>query len=411
MNTPVSTQAGQLDPQFGHGGLLKVEIPSGDFRARGVLDAAQAIYLLGVVSSEPSALTILKLDAEGSLDTSFGTGGMVMHRVAEGYTVSDVRGTFQPDGRILATCLCTPEPGQATTAGLLVVRCMADGRLDVGFGDGGFKLWRGEWTGAQKNGGVAVQTDGKIVGAGWGAADGQGINIVLRFLPSGGFDAGFGQGGVVREMRGFTNFNDIAIRQDGHILVGGYNVGVAAIFCYRPDGSPDSGFAEEGMLRMPDNGPPTMHFNCIAIQPDAHVVGAGIFVVESMVNDGIVVRATQAGQLDPSFNDGELLHLPERLDQCMDISVDGEGRLIALGRVKSDSKAVALCRLLDDGSLDTSFGDEGVFMFHIPPEIEPPATVLMQDLLIQSPGKALVISYSAPPTGARIGPVIARILI
>lgn len=411
MKTPASTQAGQLDPQFGHGGLLKVEIPSGDFRARGVLDAAQAIYLLGVVSSEPAALTILKLDAEGRLDTSFGTGGMVMHRVVEGYMVSDVRGTIQPDGRILATCLCTPEPGQATTAGLLVVRCMADGRLDLGFGDGGFKLWRGEWTSAQNNGGVTVQPDGKIVVAGWGGGGATGINIVLCFLPSGGFDAGFGQGGVVRELRGFTNFNDVEIRQDGHILVGGYNVGVAAIFCYRTDGSPDPGFAEDGMLRMPDNGPPTMHFNCIAMQPGAHVVGAGIFVVESLISDGIVVRATPAGQLDPAFNGGELLHLPERMDQCMDIAIDGEGRLITLGRVKSDSKAVAICRLLADGSLDASFGDAGVFIFHIPPAIEPPATVLMQDLLIQSPGKALVISYSAPPIDARIGPLIARILI
>lgn len=411
MKTPASTQAGQLDPQFGHGGLLKVEIPSGDFRARGVLDASQAIHLLGVVSSEPSALTILKLDAEGRLDTSFGTAGMVMHRMVEGYTVSDVRATIQPDGRILATCLCMPEPGHASTAGLLVLRCMADGRLDVGFGDGGFKLWRGEWTGVKTNGGVAVQPDGKIVAAGWGTVDGAGLNIVLRFLPSGGFDAGFGQGGVVREMRGFTNFNDVDVREDGHILVGGYNEGVAAIFCYRPDGSPDSGFAEEGMLRLPDNGPPTMHFNCIAMQSDAQVVGAGLFAVESMVIDGFMVRATLAGALDPEFNDGDVLHLPERLDQCMDIAIDGEGRLITLGRVKSDSKAVAVCRLLADGSPDASFGDEGVFVFHIPPEIEPPATVLMQDLLIQSPGKALVISYAAPSTSARIGPVIARILI
>lgn len=408
MKTPASTQAGQLDPQFGHGGLLKVEIPSGDFRARGVLDEAQAIYLLGVVSSEPSALTMLKLDAEGRLDTSFGTGGMVVHRVAEDYTVSDVRGTLQPDGRILATCLCTRESGQATTDGLLVVRCMADGRLDVSFGVGGFKLWEGEWRRAIKNAGVAVQPDGKIVAAGWGADEG---NIVLRFLPSGGFDTGFGQAGVVREVRGYTNFNDVGIGQDGHILVGGYNEGVAAIFCYRPDGSPDSGFAEDGMLRMPDNGPPTMHFNSIAIQSDAQVVAAGLIAVEAMANDGFVVRATQAGELDPDFNDGQPLHLPERLDQCMDIAIDGEGRLTILGRVKSDSKAVAVCRLFADGSLDASFGDAGVFIFHIPPAIEPPATVLMQDLLIQSPGKALVVSYSAPPIDARIGPLIARILI
>ncbi|WP_313457389.1 hypothetical protein [Stenotrophomonas sp.] len=408
MKTPASSQAGQLDPQFGHGGLLKVEIPSGDFRARGVLDAAQAIHLLGVVSSEPSALTMLKLDAEGRLDTSFGTGGMVMHRVVEGYTVSDVRGTIQPDGRILATCLCTRESGHATTDGLLVVRCMADGRLDVSFGVGGFTLWEGEWRRAIKNAGVAVQPDGKIVAAGWGADDG---NIVLRFLPSGGSDTGFGEGGVVREARGYTNFNDVGIRQDGHILVGGYNVGVAAIFCYRPDGSPDSGFAEDGMLRLPDNGPPTMHFNGIVIQSDAQVVAAGLIAVEAMANDGLVVRATQAGELDQDFNNGEPLHLPGRLDQCMDIAIDGEGRLTILGRVKSDSKAVAVCRLLADGSLDASFGDAGVFIFHIPPAIEPPATVLMQDLLIQSPGKALVISYSAPPIDARIGPLIARILI
>lgn len=408
MKTPASTQAGQLDPQFGHGGLLKVEIPSGDFRARGVLDEAQAIYLLGVVSSEPSALTMLKLDAEGRLDTSFGTGGMVIHRVAEDYTVSDVRGTIQPDGRILATCLCTRESGRATTDGLLVVRCMADGRLDVSFGVGGFKLWEGEWRRAIKNAGVAVQPDGKIVAAGWGADEG---NIVLRFLPSGEFDTGFGQSGVVREVRGYTNFNDVGIGQDGHILVGGYNEGVAAIFCYRPDGSPDSGFAEDGMLRLPDNGPPTMHFNSIAIQSDAQVAAAGLIAVEAMANDGFVVRATQAGELDPDFNDGQPLHLPERLDQCMDIAIDGEGRLTILGRVKSDSKAVAVCRLFADGSLDASFGDAGVFIFHIPPAIEPPATVLMQDLLIQSPGKALVVSYSAPPIDARIGPLIARILI
>ena len=411
MKTPTSGRAGQLDPQFGHDGLLKVEIPSGDFTARAVLNAQRAIHLVGVLSSEPSAATLLKLDAEGQLDTSFGTGGMVMHRMLDGYELKDLRSAIQTDGRILVVALCTPVAGESGAAGVVVLRCLGDGRLDASFGDGGVMVWREDWTTASTNAGVALQSDGGIVVAGWGSAAGTGVNVVLKLLIDGRFDPVFGQGGVVREMRGLTRFSDVVVNEEGLVLVGGYNDGVAAIFCYQANGEPDRAFSGDGIMHLPDLGSSTMHFNGIALQPDGAIVGAGFWgKTMTMETAGILTRVNAVGELDAEFNEGEVLLLPAPLDQCLDVLVDDAGRIVTLGRVKSDVRAIAVCRWLGDGTPDPSFGMQGTFIFHVPAAIEPPATALMQDVLAQWPDKVLVNTLRATSTDARIGPVLARVL-
>src|SRR5207249_4998858 len=133
----------------------------------------------------------------GQLDMTFGRDGIVATQVGtSGAAVQSL--ALQADGRILLAG--TAFSNGPTDDDFALVRYMPDGRLDAGFGSGGIVMTdfgsgeAGALPALDRAGGVAVQTDGRIVVGGSTRGDHQAF-AVARYNRDGSLDSAFGVGG------------------------------------------------------------------------------------------------------------------------------------------------------------------------------------------------------------------------
>src|SRR6266487_6929602 len=156
---PASAQAapGELDPSFGSGGLVTT-----DFGGRGDFGLAVAVQSDGKIVAAGNSSTVggpfsvnfalARYNTDGSLDPTFGSGGTIL--TSFGGTVSAAADVVvQPDGKIVAVGIAGSDFG--------VARYTASGTLDPTFGSGG--LVTTDFGGFDQANGVALQADGKIV--------------------------------------------------------------------------------------------------------------------------------------------------------------------------------------------------------------------------------------------------------
>lgn len=216
---------------------------------------------------------VARYNADGSLDTTFGSGGKVVESIVADHDHA-LAVALQPDGKIVIT-------GFATTAGtkdFAFIRLNADGSLDATFdGDGRLVLPVG--TGDDIARGLVLQPDGKLVAVGesfTGTYDVALIRLNADGTPDTGFD---GDGKVTTAPGPVGDFGyDVGLQFNGKIVVvgavfNGSNYDTA-LMRYNPDGSPDATFDGDGVLISP-NGAANDFGNALAIQPDGKIVVAG----------------------------------------------------------------------------------------------------------------------------------------
>ena len=213
-----TTPTAACDTGFGTGG--KVTTPIGtdsDYAQDVAVQADGKIIVSGYtkVSLFDTDFALVRYNADGSLDTGFGTGGKVTTAFGTGYDEA-YSVTVQADGKIIVA-------GSANNGSedFALVRYNADGSLDSGFGTGG-KVTTPIGAGTDTAYDVLVQSDGKIVVA--GQASGTGYDFALaRYNADGSLDTGFGTGGTV--LTAVSANNDygrfVALQSDGKIVVGG----------------------------------------------------------------------------------------------------------------------------------------------------------------------------------------------
>ena len=159
-------------------------------------------------------------DANGSLDTSFGSGGkltLTATRVDDGLALAD-------DGGMLLAGSVDVGVFPARSSHFALMRLAADGSPDSGFGSAGLVTTPFS-TLTDFGRAVALQADGKIVVA--GQMDGQGSNpdfAVARYNADGSLDAAFGSGGKLTiDFFGASDGADsVAVQPDGKIVLGGF---------------------------------------------------------------------------------------------------------------------------------------------------------------------------------------------
>ena len=239
-----------------------------------VLQADGRIVVAGYaepVQGGGAFIALVRYDSLGSLDLSFGSGGVV---------ISDLQGqaravTVQADGRIITA-----------GGGFQVVRFNADGTLDTGFGSGGqITLPFGVYGWDSLAEAILVQPDDRIVVAGgaWTHYD----FAIARLEPDGSLDPGFGRGGMVTTdfaNGGFDSILALVRQPDGRLVAAGYG-GPAhrlpdedhfALARYEPDGALDRSFGKSGKVVVPIDDLLLDDFaRALALQPDGRLVAAG----------------------------------------------------------------------------------------------------------------------------------------
>jgi uncharacterized delta-60 repeat protein len=328
---------------------------------------------------------VARFNADGAYDTSFSFDGKVTidfdNGVVDGGDVCSAV-AVQADGKIVVAGSTQKADFSSAFA---VARLNADGTLDASFGAGTgkatFVFDAADFDNAASA--VAVQTDGKIVLAGVHRKAANGDFAVLRLLANGTLDASFGTKGkasIAFDLPDGTSKNDvatsIAIDAAGNIIVGGSaNGGFSgvdfAIARLSPEGSPDANFNANGRetIDFALAGSSAKHAavsNSLLIQGDGRIVLAGLCDCSATLQSNLdmaAVRIFPDGSLDPGFGSGGLLSMAFDLtgngtDVAYGVLEQGDGKLLLGGEATAAAGGLAgaAARLNSDGSLDESFG-------------------------------------------------------
>lgn len=192
-------------------------------------------------------------------------------------------------------------------------------------------------------------------------------------------DPTFGTNGYVTfdYMGSFEEFRDIAVQPDGRIIAAGHASGgpiggQPLIVRYMEDGTLDPDFNGTGWALGP--GPTWQDpgtFRAVALQPDGKILCLG--PAKPIPNDPLsvlVVRYLPDGTLDPSFGTGGYVTHRAATDlnrtaQDIALTADGRIRICGWATVEGDNDHdYMFLGLLQDGSLDPTFGNGGWQIFH-----------------------------------------------
>jgi uncharacterized delta-60 repeat protein len=257
---------GALDPTFDGDGISIISIGHGDLAYAVAIQADGKILASGLSRAEDFSQTsavMLRLNADGSLDSTFDGDGKLVYSVSGFETFVDI--DLQPDNKIVVA-------GVNSGSGALVARLNADGSFDATFdGDGS-----AEFIPNMQFNEAAIQSDGKIVAVGYTA--GHNIPVIARFTSNGAVDAGFsGDGFDILPLPGeiSTAFNSVALQSDGKIVAtGGTND--FHVVRYKPDGTLDGAAWGAGGIVTTDFSSGSGDLpNAIRIQPDGKILAAG----------------------------------------------------------------------------------------------------------------------------------------
>ncbi len=221
---------GTLDRTFGTDGVVKTDLRDGDDLAydlaiqdNGKLVVAGTAWV-GVQFNSASDFALVRYLYRGAKDTKFGGG--------DGEVITDLGGVDQGTGLVLRQGARSPVVAGHTSIRnsshtFALAAYKPDGSLDKSFGggDGKVRTSIGGSDGADLAYDLTKQADGKLVVAGAAYADGPtGTDLgLVRYLPSGGLDKGFGgDGRVTTNLGGSDGASTVLVQPNGKVLAAGW---------------------------------------------------------------------------------------------------------------------------------------------------------------------------------------------
>jgi uncharacterized delta-60 repeat protein len=301
-----------------------------------------------------------RYNADGSVDTTFGTAGQVLANFTIG--VDQLYGlALQTDGKILAVGTASYPSGSTSTGSYIAAaRFNADGSLDTTFGTGGMvvapQIGYGS-TSSNYGRSVLVQPDGKIL---LGGGDSNHFDVV-RLTATGSIDYSFGSSGVFTETSHISSFVSMALLPNGDVLAGGVSTTSPVGFQLTrvlPTGNFDSTFGTQGVVVL---NMASASVGAMAVQPDGHIVLAGSgYNTADRQSEPVVVRLDPDGSADTTFNSTGIEYvtgtgLPPATSTLTSVQILSNGDIL----VGNGGGKVYLTELLPGGGLDTSFGIGG----------------------------------------------------
>jgi uncharacterized delta-60 repeat protein len=292
---------GTPDRSFGKGGGTGFAVDAFMSGAAGAAEDREGrLVVVGLAQAKSGAeqkMIIARLRPDGSPDPTFGSDGIrrLAPPGAEGGLPAAV--AVQKDDAIVVAG-SFQEPVETWRDDWMIARLKPSGALDSTFGGDGFAVSRFNRVGAAVHS-MLMQPDGKIVLAGEGSLTGVAESLgekagpnamtIIRYLPSGTPDKGFGDGGTIHTLPGgdetLSRVTGIARQPDGDLVAGGYYfagttpgepLGAWIVNRYERDGSPDPSFGVDGRVMTKPDGIFPMATS-LALQADGHkiLVGGG----------------------------------------------------------------------------------------------------------------------------------------
>jgi len=270
---------GTFDTSFGTDGMVITDLNSGADYCNGVVLQSDGKIIAAGRSFTGSSydFSLARYNSDGSLDTAFDSDGIVTTAVGPNWDYGQAV-TIQSDGKILLAGYS--DVGAPNFHDFALVRYNPDGSLDTSFGTAGVVTTDFGYDNDEGYG-VALQNDGKILLAG-ATGDPPLFDFALaRYNSDGSLDSGFGTDGMVTTDFGSSDEKayGIALQNDGKILATGYSsvngTNGFALARYNPDGSLDTSFATDGLV-VNDFSGDGGEARGVVIQPDGRIILAGM---------------------------------------------------------------------------------------------------------------------------------------
>lgn len=372
LNTLVFAQDGTLDNSFGSNGKVTTSVTSGNDMAQDILVQNDGKILVGgdvSFANTDSYIQLVRYNANGTLDNTFGNNGKVTTLFAQGSSGFKAM-ALQNDGKIVVVGFVNNKVGTAENLDFAIIRYNTNGSLDTSFDTDG-KVTTDFNSVRDVAHAVAIQSDGKIVVAG---DTRQGIyshDILVRYDMTGALDASLNASGKVITPS-YANENQkaytIKVLADNKIIIAsrvassvqvGDLIG-SRLIKYTNEGKLDLTFGRDGIKS-----------DVFTQLPTHKILDNGKILIAGM--DGspfgssfTITRLNADGEIDTSFGtNGKIKTLLSGYHTyTKDILVQNDGKIVLTAAftdigVVAPSLFFGLVRCKADGTLDNTFGMDG----------------------------------------------------
>jgi len=338
-----------------------------------------ATYYYGTSGSVRNIM-ITRYNSYGSIDLGFADNGiMVLQYGGSDDWLTDI--AVQADGKIVAAGYS--RNGDKTK--MMALRLNTDGSLDNSFNVSGMKLIDfGPDTDAYGMS-LGILDDGKIIISGYVTDTLNTYTHVAMcgLTSSGDMDIDFGHLGFkTYDINDHLCYVDEMEIYNDRIILGGTFLNenhdrVAMLSRYYLDGEVDYSFGNAGTTTVQLEGDPlfiTRENNGMDVAPDGKILFTFNVYSGWLDRDFALLRLDQDGIIDNTFGtDGIVVHEMENNSYAVDVVTQADGKIIACGTYKSPdpgSYDFLIIRHLEDGSLDSGFGEAGtgIVISNISPE-------------------------------------------
>ena len=349
-------------------------------------------WLLGLVLVAMVAIRVGVAHAvAGDLDPTFGVAGKAIPVIPGASSVGVNALAIQSDGKIV--CLGDYVHLIGGDRDFILFRLLSNGVLDTSFGLGGWVTT--DFGGEERAMDLVIQGDGKLVAVGrtdWGSG---GLFAVLaRYNGNGTLDTTFGAAG--KSLTPYSSYwEGVALQSDGKIVVAGYTdffPGGFSVARFTTEGDLDGTFDMEGIASLGSDG--FLAYD-VTIDGNGKIVATGYdagnldFTTARFNNDD--------GTLNTTFGYAGVSHvdIDGDHDEAKRLAIDGAGRIYLAGWAEcTDDEAAVVVRLTSSGNLDNTFGNQGKAIYPVADY-----NMAVRGLTLDPMGRPVVSGFFLSPEG------------
>lgn len=389
------------------------------------VDAAGNVFAAGTRSATADATDdfesiLVKIGPDGTLDTTFGTGGIASKNVFTGSSGEMVRGVVvQSTGKIVIAGQVDKVAADARDRDVMLLRFGANGAIDTSFGPDGTGVLIVNLSDPD-----AVAPGSAVFDAAWNLELGLNDTLfvgasfrpigannsdyaVLKVTANGAVDTSYGPDGT-----GYTRLDidgrnasarRIVVLPDGSVVAAGYMTGAdtftrPVVYKLDPTGALVTTFGTGGVFN--DLVLPFQAETYAAVPQGTKLVTTGYGKNASADTlDWLSLRLGADGQLDPTWGTNGIarIDVAGKNDQSRDLLVlpDSRVMLVGSGRKADDTQDAMIAILTADGKPDLGFAPNGYRMW----DLGGPGDLFWQAKLSPDSKKVIVGGIATGPVG------------
>jgi len=321
-------------------------------------DSLGNIYIAG---SKNNTIFLKKYDKDGNIINSFGTDGEIIYinNTDISYKIKDIVIDENDNIYLLGT-------------GMTIWKYLPSGELDISFGNNGiisFPKSQGIelsiYNIEHYNGYQIILNNNKIYTVGSIYEDSKWAMAIWRYTLSGELDTTFNEKGFVKYLNNYYNESGkaLAIDSNNNIYISSNKV-----WKYKTSGIIDINFGNNGIAN--DSLARGKGYK-ILLDKNNNIFVSGYSYRDNDTNSKrmIILKYLPTGNLDTSFGDNGIIIQKYGVSTFQgvisDMYIDNYNRIITLGySTSAGKKAIILSRYLPNGTLDTTFANDGKFAYY-----------------------------------------------